>query len=919
MPGFSLRPALSACFKRLHFVLLSIMLAGLLLGQSENRPAQAVADSPVGAGADSPFGMNVQGASRYMPSGSNDNYSLPYGQAQNAGVSWTREEMGWHRIEPRPGQFDFSWVDPAINAATQRGISVIGLLDYNVDRSGGTARISYAMPDLGAWSNYVRQVVSRYKGRVRYWQIWNEPLSETYFTGHDPAQYARLLATSYDLIKSIDPGAQVLTAGFSPFGLPWMDQMAEAGGRDKFDIIAVHPYVNSSYVPGSSMSPESVYWATTDINLVMGWAARNGNKPVWATEFGWNTFDGAPNRVDTQQQANYLARAYIMGLASPIQKFFVYQFHEDTSNPEDRYGLLGTDWRGIKPAYNAYKNMVARLNGAIPQGRVDPYEGTGSYATLFDFNGGGAAANCGPNSGSNGYFNCFASSFANVNAAIDGERARSGQSLKLNYSFQSGTNDRYVTMVTPPLPDLRFQPKKIGFWAFGDATQTELRLLVKDSAGQLLFYDVGRMGPQSMGWQRYEAQLGRPKAPLGGQVVYPIKSMEIILDGWPKNSNYNGQTFIDDIYAEDSPPVYLYRYAKNGQTLDVVWADGTDASVSIPTQSGTATVYNRDGAAQTISATGGRLNLQVGDAPVYVEHVAAPRPEPGPTPGPGPGIPSNCPASGDGNLRSLFGPTWERYDEAITTGRARRSWMWGPQAFRFVQEPYDEAPGGCRSVLYWDKSRMEITQPNGNRGDKYFVTNGLLARELISGEIQLGNNRTVPAPQGAAQIPAAGDGSNNPKAPTYAAFARVTTLKVTDNTAPNRAGQTVIDTLDAGGNRGTNGVLASLNVRLTNYVENTRHNIADVFWQFMISRGPVKNNGIWAEGDAVDWPYSIGYPLSEPYWAKVTVGGVERDVLIQVFERRVLTYTPANQDGFKVEMGNIGGHYATWRYGRAEG
>jgi len=37
-------------------------------------------------------------------------------------------------------------------------------------------------------------------------------------------------------------------------------------------------------------------------------------------------------------------------------------------------------------------------------------------------------------------------------------------------------------------------------------------------------------------------------------------------------------------------------------------------------------------------------------------------------------------------------------------------------------------------------------------------------------------------------------------------------------------------------------------------------------------------------------------------------------VLIQAFERRVLTYTPANADPFKVEMGNVGRHYFDWRY-----
>jgi hypothetical protein len=57
-----------------------------------------------------------------------------------------------------------------------------------------------------------------------------------------------------------------------------------------------------------------------------------------------------------------------------------------------------------------------------------------------------------------------------------------------------------------------------------------------------------------------------------------------------------------------------------------------------------------------------------------------------------------------------------------------------------------------------------------------------------------------------------------------------------------------------------------------------------------------------------------GYPISEPYWSYVKVAGSYTDVLIQAYERRVLTYLPHLQAGFKVQMGNIGQHYYDWRY-----
>ena len=43
--------------------------------------------------------------------------------------------------------------------------------------------------------------------------------------------------------------------------------------------------------------------------------------------------------------------------------------------------------------------------------------------------------------------------------------------------------------------------------------------------------------------------------------------------------------------------------------------------------------------------------------------------------------------------------------------------------------------------------------------------------------------------------------------------------------------------------------------------------------------------------------------------------GVDHDVLVQPFQRRVLTYSPDNPSGWQVEMGNVGRHYYLWRYG----
>ena len=59
----------------------------------------------------------------------------------------------------------------------------------------------------------------------------------------------------------------------------------------------------------------------------------------------------------------------------------------------------------------------------------------------------------------------------------------------------------------------------------------------------------------------------------------------------------------------------------------------------------------------------------------------------------------------------------------------------------------------------------------------------------------------------------------------------------------------------------------------------------------------------------------VGYFAALYRQVTVLLDGEPTDVLIQAFERRVLTYTPSNPSGWKVESGNIGRHYYQWYYG----
>ena len=242
---------------------------------------------------------------------------------------------------------------------------------------------------------------------------------------------------------------------------------------------------------------------------------------------------------------------------------------------------------------------------------------------------------------------------------------------------------------------------------------------------------------------------------------------------------------------------------------------------------------------------------------------------------------------------------WRSADYDVYRGAVARTWTWGPDLLVATQEEYDQAPGRTRAVYYFDKSRMEINNPTGDRGSPWFVTNGLLVRELISGQLQLGDGAfEARAP---AAVTLAGDpAARNPTAATYAALGGVASLAPGQNAAARRTGQAIVETIDAGGAVGRNPGLGG--AQYGAYDPTLGHNIADVFWR-------------WLTAQPADWVYAAGYPLTEPYWTLTRIDGVETWVLVQAFERRALTYVPANAPGWQVEAGNVGRHYYEWRYG----
>jgi polysaccharide biosynthesis protein PslG len=224
-----------------------------------------------------------------------------------------------------------------------------------------------------------------------------------------------------------------------------------------------------------------------------------------------------------------------------------------------------------------------------------------------------------------------------------------------------------------------------------------------------------------------------------------------------------------------------------------------------------------------------------------------------------------------------------RFASVWNADEARTPNFWGPLrlASDGMQEPYNS---GTRLVQYFDKGRMEIT---GGQ-----VTFGLLATQMVTGDIQEGDASFRHVAPSLAKIAGDADGLG----PSY--------RTIYDNRAqllaPRDAkpGQEISFLFDKGNNLIISPNPASPGGPLANsmYDDATQHNVLAAFADYRARVGAG----------------AIGLAISEPFAAYFTVGGVERAIAVQVFERRVLTYTEGNPPEFRVEMGNIGQHFLAW-------
>jgi hypothetical protein len=685
-------------FRWLSLVLIVVTLAAWSM------PAPALAQATPGQ---SDFGVNTHLASRYpVQSG----FDAPVDLVAGTSAGWVREDFHWYWLEPESGRFDWAIYDRAISRLAGSGVNIIGVLNtapaWATPFGGDVAgRPSYYAPDPAAFARFAAAVVTRYRDRVRFWQVWNEPENARYWQPQpDPAAYAALLRAAYPAIKAADPNAVVLSAGIVPTNISFIRAIAEQGAWGSFDILALHPYVDP-------FSPENGQIGTGDVSAVKTLVDSLGRKPIWATEFGWSTgpADRDPRGVDEETQANFLVRAAALLRAAGVEKVIWYTLKD--TEPRNLYGLLRSaggpaDLSQPKPSLAAFRTLNRQLSGATPTGMID----LGARQVVFDFENFGAWRR---GDQPNGSF------------SADGSQRLSGNAAgRLDYNFPGGGND-FVVFTPRPAITIPGAPGQIGVWVYGDGSGHALKVWLRDAGGETLQFRLGFVG--APGWSFLSTPINAPVESynrISGsgnlRLDFPATLVAIVLDDEPDASSGAGSIWLDDLTVLSGPEAYGVRFARGGDTIDVLWSPG-GAFVNLPTAAPVGTIVDRWGGASQIEAVNGAYGLNLGPSPIFVTHraVAAPAPQPAPPPAPAP--------------QPSIGPCRQFPETGFTVcGRLLEYWErnGGLPVFGFPIGPEEDMVIEGRTVRaqWFERNRLELHPQNA---PPYDVLLGRLGAERL--------------------------------------------------------------------------------------------------------------------------------------------------------------------------------------------
>ena len=331
-----------------------------------------------------------------------------YPELYEMGVKWNRigqwgDWTCWTAVEREKGKY---YMDPetdrAITESVRNGVQILYTLDYGNPLYEATPCLGdpgpvwrHGHPFMGdggptkpesitGFVNYAKFVARHFKGRVKYYEIWNEENSWAWYGAPpDPAAYGTLLRETAKALKGIDPEIKVTTGGTAALAPVFLSASLQRGGGQYLDAVAFHPYTmpypemglgSLDVIDGKQQgrTPAELgfkTWPEMIAFLRKTFSPFNPRFEYWADE--WNAIpdmeDGLQSGFGELAEAKQAARFYLGCTLSQVRGVWWSLANE---NYEFAWAILRTGDLSRKPIFYTIRALSTVLAGARPDDSV---------------------------------------------------------------------------------------------------------------------------------------------------------------------------------------------------------------------------------------------------------------------------------------------------------------------------------------------------------------------------------------------------------------------------------------------------------------------------------------------------------------------------------------------------------------------
>lgn len=309
------------------------------IGRVAPRHSRSIASSRIG------IGLEKLDRSLYDPRPCYD----PIGEL---GVKWVRIQSGWCRTESMRGVYDFAWLDDIVDALLRQGTEPWMCLCYGNElytpaannRAGSVGRPPIATEEeRTAWDHYVAAVVRHYEGRVRLFEVWNEPDGAWCWRPEpDAKQYGDFALRTARTVKATNPQAKVLVGSFCA-ELPFLYRFMSRELAEVTDYVTYHRYVFDvdtgvlEYVRNIRAILDS--FGGRHIGIIQG---ETGTQSAYSTQGALKKAQWTEHR-----QTKFLLRKILIDLMSDVHFTSWFSTVDIFENIQNDEGELTRDWYGF--------------------------------------------------------------------------------------------------------------------------------------------------------------------------------------------------------------------------------------------------------------------------------------------------------------------------------------------------------------------------------------------------------------------------------------------------------------------------------------------------------------------------------------------------------------------------------------------